>query len=126
MFRICHSMPLRPSLLLAPLPFLAAACLAAYNSKIAVRDQFVTDVTCPKDRVTVSPTAANLPPPDVAADPARLALWHSQALPEYLARGCGQEIRFSVTQLRDGDLLVAPDPPLTSLTPLVQPRLATP
>lgn len=56
------------------------------------RDQFVADATCPADRVTVAhdPKPA---PPDVAADPGRLALWSSEAesSPIYTARGCGQQ-----------------------------------
>jgi hypothetical protein len=53
--------------------------------------------SCPKDRVsTVETPLPNTPPPDVAADPERLALWQKNrsdpgtAPHKYVVSGCGK------------------------------------
>ena len=71
------------------------------------RDVFVRSVTCPADRVIVvlrsdiKPKQASkaAPPPDIAADPERLRLWHEQqdapaphSCNVYDVTGCGQRL----------------------------------
>jgi hypothetical protein len=53
--------------------------------------------SCPEDRIQITPVAdpSSSPPPDIAADPARLALWQkSQASQvehrDFAASGCGR------------------------------------
>ncbi|HEY1557936.1 MAG TPA: hypothetical protein VGF94_24070 [Kofleriaceae bacterium] len=74
-----------------------AACAFDARARPEVRSDFVRDATCPADRVTVAQASAPAPPPDVAADPGRLAVWNDQPRQhhEYVARGCGQELRYA-------------------------------
>jgi hypothetical protein len=76
-----------------------AGCGGFFTTAAAARAQFVEDVTCPANRVTVVHAPASTPPPDIAADPGRLALWSSQAKqsPTYVTTGCGQERRYFCT-----------------------------
>lgn len=63
--------------------------IAGCSQEKSARERFATDKTCPIDRVTatekVGESAHDLiwgppkkPPPEIAADPARLALWQKQ------------------------------------------------
>lgn len=76
-----------------------AACLAgcAADAPTVARDAFVAAASCPADRVTVTRGDGSAPPPDVAADPGRLAVWRSaqENGPNFIARGCNQERRYS-------------------------------
>lgn len=79
------------------------ACSGCVTSMAGARSQFAQDETCPDDRVSVAaearlPTVAS-PPPDVASDPQRLAMWQradeqrerSESREKYyVAKGCGQ------------------------------------
>jgi hypothetical protein len=65
-------------------------------------DQFVTEASCPGDRVTTvaSPPTAPAPPPEIAADPARAQVWgqtqqdRTKDLHVVTARGCGTETAY--------------------------------
>ncbi len=85
--------------LVAPL----VACTGYFSTASAVRAQFVRDATCPSSRVAVAHAPANPPPPEVAADPGRLALWNDEAKksPDYVASGCGQERRYACSPYGD-------------------------
>src|SRR6185312_3732055 len=78
----------------------------------AAKDKFVSEMTCPADRVTAKPrtdlSARDLaprytpptPPADVASDPARLDLWNAQHPPPRIdeslqvieLEGCGHHV----------------------------------
>ena len=80
----------------------AAGCVGRDGQ---ARAQFSLDVACPEDRIAVTPVVRRAatppePPPEVAADPARLRLWRERdamrdATPwgfSYVAvHGCGQK-----------------------------------
>jgi len=74
---------------------LLASC-ATYEG--TARSAFVHDASCPADRVTVARAQLPAPPADVAADPARLALWkddaEKRAEHRIVVTGCGQERRY--------------------------------
>jgi hypothetical protein len=55
------------------------------------RDAFTQLHTCPTDRVTVTKLPPQAPPADVASDPQRLDLWHSQHddHQRFHVEGCG-------------------------------------
>ncbi|HEY2745746.1 MAG TPA: hypothetical protein VGL86_14020 [Polyangia bacterium] len=85
--------------LMAPL----VGCTGYLSTASAVRAQFVHDATCPSGRVTVAHAGPKTPPPEVAADPGRLALWNDEAKksPDYVASGCGQERRYACVAYGD-------------------------
>ncbi len=88
--------------------FGALAIASCASETGAARDAFVHSVTCPADRVSVvlrsdiKPKQASTstpPPPDIAADPERLRLWHEQqdapaphSCNAYEVTGCGQRL----------------------------------
>ena len=67
--------------------------------ELAARNTLVKDKSCPVERVTATPHAAQIPapPPDIAADPERMRLWvqtHQQQIAGQTfvtASGCGAE-----------------------------------
>jgi hypothetical protein len=96
--------PLLPSFARATAALLAVAvgALASCASLSGgARDTFAQLTTCPTDRVTVVSAPDSLrptlppepsPPPEVAADAARLAVWHQEqeAKRRYLDRPCSE------------------------------------
>jgi hypothetical protein len=95
--------------------------VACRSDDSIVKQQFSHRFTCPEDQITttvrtdLSPvslmTRAKPPPKDVAADPARLALWNKEQAQdgsEYegkavlQARGCNYELYFVCGQLKVG------------------------
>jgi hypothetical protein len=93
--RGAHPTGVRTLLVFAPLLLLAASC-ATYAG--VTRSAFVSDATCPSDRVTVAHAPPPPPPPDVAADPGRLRVWRTEAAKRtkhrFVATGCGQTRRY--------------------------------
>jgi TPR repeat protein len=82
-----------------------AGC-TSYSS--AARAQFAASASCPSDKVTVTsrpgdPVPPQNPPPEVAADPGKLAVWRRDdeerrqdaAATVYVAKGCGQERQYT-------------------------------
>ncbi len=74
------------------------AALADRSLRATARDDFVRQATCPADRVTVVHAPPAPAPPEIAADPGRLAIWSSEqerrARYHLVARGCGEERRY--------------------------------
>lgn len=92
----------RPLWAVIALP-LGLACAACVSRVSGARTQFSGDLTCPEDRVAVSPRVAVAiplePPPDVAADPERRWMWEDKNAARrnaesektyFVAEGCGQ------------------------------------
>lgn len=79
--------------------FAFASTTACASFQSTARDAFVREATCPADRVTVVQAAPDPAPARIAADPGRLALWNAEAAQraesQFVARGCGQTIRYS-------------------------------
>ena len=84
------------------LPVLACSQGCITSRITGARTQFSQDATCPEDRVAVRETPLVLtpvePPPDVAADPQRLAMWQARDAEQrrakqsdryYVVSGCG-------------------------------------
>ena len=76
------------------------------------RSEFARQDSCPEDRVTVTHAPPRPAPPDVAADPGRLAVWNDneakRSQPYYVASGCGQQRRY-LCERRHGDEAALPD-----------------
>src|SRR4051794_13412217 len=89
------------------------------NDETMARERFTELFTCPEDRITVTPrkdlAAVDLvirpaaPPPEIAADAERLALWKEKAAHDAAdyehdtvveARGCGHEVVYICGDLR--------------------------
>ena len=94
-------------LLVLALPTVLVGC---QSKEAGAREKFSNEVTCPEERVEVrersdlTPSMLRAqvpPPPDVAADPGRLAMWKAkeeesnenadQACDMFEARGCGKQ-----------------------------------
>jgi Sel1 repeat len=84
---------------------LATGC-TSYDT--AARAQFAASAPCPADKVTVTsrpgdPVAPSNPPPEIAADPGKLAVWRQgdeerrqdAAATIYIAKGCGLEKHYN-------------------------------
>src|ERR1019366_649962 len=78
----------------------------AYDS--AARAQFAQTASCPAEKIEVTqhpgdPLPPGNPPPEVAADPGKLAIWRrddqerreDSAATVYVAKGCGQEKQYT-------------------------------
>ena len=78
-------------------PSASAASFAA----AAAQRLFARANSCPADRITTTPASADAatPPPDVAADPGRLAVWQQNRAADRRKRvdvsGCGHSMRFA-------------------------------
>ncbi len=78
------------------------------------RQMFSKAISCPDDRITVTPAAANQvsPPPEVAADPGRLAVWQQNRAADprkhFDVTGCDRHIRVACNEFA-GEGSVAPD-----------------
>ena len=74
---------------------LLAGCTSLEAS---ARSEFARENSCPEERVVVSHAPPRPAPPDVAADPGRLAVWNDNEAKRsriyYVARGCGHESRY--------------------------------
>ena len=72
-----------------------------------VRADFSKANSCPAERITATATsaAAVTPPPEVAADPGRLAVWQQNQTADPKKRfdvtGCGQHVRFACNVFAD-------------------------
>jgi hypothetical protein len=68
------------------------ACVSLESN---ARSDFARQNSCPEDRVTIAHAPPRQAPPDVAADPGRLALWNeneaNRSSHYYVASGCGYE-----------------------------------
>ncbi len=71
----------------------------------AARLQFSTLYSCPDDRIRVSAAGVPTPPPAVAADPARLAVWQKSHTNAHLldVSGCDHKKEFDCQALGDDD-----------------------
>ena len=86
----------------SPMPMCAPAPSCVADDAAVARTRFVTEYSCPRERVATAPAAPVVPspPPDVAADPARNEIWRqahrdvveqAQRLTWVKAQGCGAE-----------------------------------
>jgi hypothetical protein len=114
--------------------FLLAGCatLGHADPEDEVRRQFARDNFCPLSRVTVKPTVEMVgsPPPDVASDPDRLAMWQRAMLEQvnhegdrqlFSASGCGDLANYACWDYQQdeqrGGLVVCTSAPAASPTP---------
>jgi hypothetical protein len=78
--------------LLALVPMLVVACSSLESN---ARSDFARQNSCPEDRVTIAHAPPRRAPPEVAADPGRLAVWNDNEAKRsshyYVASGCGHE-----------------------------------
>jgi hypothetical protein len=87
--------------------FTASACHESGAIKVAAAAW-----SCPKDQITLVSEGGQQrepPPPEVAADPKRLAVWQGQADPEartYVVTGCGHTGRVSCAYATSGQYIV--------------------
>ena len=112
-----------------PIALAASGCagyIASYEAS-SVRGSFVTDQSCPADRVIVGPiarpeaTQVEAPPPpappaEIAQDPARLAIYNARHgpadpyadAPFFQAQGCGVTHVYACPMVANGDGSVSP------------------
>ena len=79
-------------------PLLLTALAGCTSLESNARNEFARENSCPKDRVIVSHAPPRPAPPEVAADPGRLAVWNDNEAKRsriyYVASGCGRESRY--------------------------------
>lgn len=89
-----------------PLVLAGCATIGATDPMNEARRQFARDDYCPLSRVTAKPAAelVGSPPPAVAADPARLAMWEDAAIAQaqgnterqvFSVSGCGDRVNYT-------------------------------
>jgi len=95
--------------LLSLLLLSATACASLESS---ARSEFARENSCPEGRVTVSHAPPRPAPPDVAADPQRLAVWNDTEAKRqthfYMVTGCGRQNVY-LCEHRYGDDFALPD-----------------
>jgi hypothetical protein len=114
-----HARPRRPLWSIASI-FLVLSASACQSLDDGARDEFAGHFTCPKERVEVRSRpdlnsydltwGRAQPPPDVAADPQRLALWKEKQQdsrsrgsdPVFELRGCGHSVLYHCTRANTG------------------------
>jgi hypothetical protein len=94
------------------LVFACASCIPVETWEGSVSSTFATARACPADRQTVH---REPPPPDIAADPQRRALW-LEAHHVYKVEGCGEVAVVECNDLKGG---LAPPPWIDCTIPLV-------
>jgi TPR repeat protein len=85
-----------------------ALAIGCTSYETAARTQFAQSSSCPVEKVTVTsrpgdPVPPQNPPPEIAADPGKLAIWRRDddqrrqdaAATIYVAKGCGQEKHYN-------------------------------
>jgi hypothetical protein len=77
---------------------LIAGCLPTPTE--AAQARFSKGVSCPKDRVKVTPVEGPPPPAELGNDPERIALWRKKNLnPTYLrTEGCGRAVTYECSE----------------------------
>jgi hypothetical protein len=122
------------------IPLLIGALTLLASSGCSLQSRAVTAASaawsCPEDRIQVAPAdiplgAVQQPPPDIASDPARLAIWrrgrpHPSDVRDFSVSGCGKtgtiECRYAYDVAQQGLLwtCAVPNPLIVDVTARVE------
>jgi TPR repeat protein len=88
--------------------WVALTSIGCTSYPTAARAQFASSVSCPDEKITVTsrpgdPAPPQNPPPEIASDPGKLAVWRRDdeerrrdaAATVYIVKGCGQEKHYN-------------------------------
>ena len=90
----CAPAPVEPAAPVTPAaPVEPPANVNIYDDGVATFSQVFF---CPVERIVVAPSAPAAPPPDIAADPQRLALWQAShgETSHFVVEGCGKRLTY--------------------------------